>query len=173
LINQRLGSLPPEAEGNRPGEGGEPVKLGDFGNSEHSLQPHAGMLWESCQVSTWRLWGYAIGERWRPADLLLDMLAEAASKGGNLLLNVGPDGEGRFPPEFVERAEAIGRWLEVHGEAIYGSEGGEVCEFITRGRQTIKGKFDPALLGPAGSSSNGRLTNEGGTCFASDDGSGG
>ncbi len=33
----------------------------------------------------------------------------------------------------------LGRWLEVHGEAIYGSEAGEVCEFITYGRQTRKG----------------------------------
>ena len=90
-------------------------------------------------MSTWRLWGYAAGERWRPADLLLDMLVESASKGGNLLLNVGPDGEGRLPPEFIERAEAIGRWMAVHGEAIYGSEAGEVCEFITYGRQTRKG----------------------------------
>ena len=133
LINQRLGELPPACEGE------EPVKLGDFGNSEHHITPHQGMLWESCQVATWRLWGYAIGERWRPTDLLLDMLVEAASKAGNMLLNVGPDGEGRLPPEFMERVEAIGRWLEVHGEAIYGSEGGDVCEFITRGRQIIKG----------------------------------
>jgi len=35
--------------------------------------------------------------------------------------------------------EAIGRWMDVHGEAIYGSEPGEVCEFITYGRQTHKG----------------------------------
>ena len=133
LINQRLGSLPPENEGEAP------IKVGDFGNSEHHLTPHSGMLWESCQVATWRLWSYSIGERWRPADVLLDMLVDAASKGGNLLLNVGPDGEGRLPPEFVERAEAIGKWLEVHGEAIYGSEGGGVCEFITRGHQIIKG----------------------------------
>ena len=133
LINRRLGELPPEREG------GEPVGLGDFGNSEHHITPHAGMLWESCQVSTWRLWGYAVGERWRPTDLLLDMLVEAASKAGNLLLNVGPDGEGRFPPEFLQRTEAIGRWLEVHGEAIYGSEGGDVCEFTPRGHQIIKG----------------------------------
>ena len=133
LINQRLGSLPPANEGE------EPVKLGDFANSEHHLTPHSGMLWESCQVSTWRLWGYAPGERWRPAEVLLDMLVEAASKAGNMLLNVGPDAEVRIPAEFSARVEAIGRWLEVHGEAIYGSEGGDVCEMITYGRQIIKG----------------------------------
>jgi alpha-L-fucosidase len=83
--------------------------------------------------------GYTRGERWRPADVLLDMLVECAGKGGNLLLNVGPTAEGEFPPEFIERTELIGRWLETHGEAIYGSEAGEVCEFITYGRQTRKG----------------------------------
>jgi alpha-L-fucosidase len=123
LINNRLGD---EA-------------LGDFGTPEHHITAEAGRLWESCQVSTWRLWGHTIGEHWRPADVLLDMLVESAGMGGNLLLNVGPTPEGEFPPEFVQRAEAIGRWLEVHGEAIYGCEAGEVCEYITYGRQTRKG----------------------------------
>jgi alpha-L-fucosidase len=138
LINNRLDPRPDEiAEGGGPGAR-QPTR-GDFGTPEHHITAEAGRLWESCQVSTWRLWGYAAGERWRPADLLLDMLVEAASKGGNLLLNVGPDGEGHLPTEFVERAVAIGHWMAVHGEAIYGSEAGEVCEFVTFGRQTRKG----------------------------------
>ncbi len=144
LINNRLGLIPTEGDPTRPhvdgGMGvGESRQLGDFGTPEHHITAESGRLWESCQVSTWRLWGYTIGERWRPADLLLDFLVEAASKGGNLLLNVGPDSEGRFPPEFIERTAQIGQWLETHGEAIFGSEAGEVCEFITRGRQTKKG----------------------------------
>jgi alpha-L-fucosidase len=96
-------------------------------------------LWESCQVSTWRLWGYTNGERWRPADKLLDMLCECTSKGGNLLLNVGPQADGQLPAEFITRANEIGRWLDVHGEAVYGTDGGDVTEFITRGWQTTKG----------------------------------
>ena len=114
------------------------VPLGDFGTPEHAITPEA-RLWESCQVSTWRLWGYAAGERWRPADVLLDMLVEAAGLGGNLLLNVGPTADGKLPEEFAARMREIGAWLAVHGEAIYGSEAGEVCEFITCGRQTRKG----------------------------------
>jgi alpha-L-fucosidase len=142
LISDGLGSLPATAEAPVTDGGGgsaRSLRLGDFGTSEHKITPDPDRLWESCQVSTWRLWGYALGERWRPADLLLDMLVEASSQGGNLLLNVGPDAEGCFPPEFVERAEAIGEWLRVHGEAIYGSQGGDVCEFITYGRQIRKG----------------------------------
>ncbi len=145
LINNRLGT--PSAAAQNPsspnadgGAGpGESRELGDFGTPEHHITADSNRLWESCQVSTWRLWGYARGERWRPADVMLDMLVECASKGGNLLMNVGPTAEGEFPPEFVERTEQIGQWLHTHGEAIYGSESGEVCEFITRGRQTRKG----------------------------------
>lgn len=144
LINNRLGTPHPheiEAGLEEAETGGTGIsrRLGDFGTPEHRIAAETGRLWESCQVSTWRLWGYTIGERWRPADLLLDMLVEGAGKGGNLLLNVGPDPDGRFPPEFVDRARAIGDWLDVHGETIYGSEAGEVCEFITYGRQIRKG----------------------------------
>ncbi len=113
--------------------------LGDFGTPEHHITPETGRLWESCQVSTWRLWGHTIGERWRPADYLLDMLVEAAGQGGNLLLNVGPTSQGELPAEFVARSDAIGRWLARNGEAIYGSEAGDVTEFITYGRQTRRG----------------------------------
>lgn len=143
LINNRLGLLPVDGDPSHShadgGAGaGESRTLGDFGTPEHNITAE-NRLWESCQVSTWRLWGYTTGERWRSADLLLDMLVECASKGGNLLLNVGPTAEGEFPPQFVERAGAIGRWLETHGEAVYGTEPDEVCEFITYGRQTKKG----------------------------------
>lgn len=132
LMNQRLGELPPSADGTPA------PPVGDFANSEHSTRAHEG-LWESCLVPTWRLWGYAPGERWKGADQLLDNLIDVASKRGNLLLNVGPDGEGRIPAEFELRAEAIGRWLETHGELVYGAEGGNLTEFITRGYQVVKG----------------------------------
>ena len=141
LINNRLGLLQgdPLKMHTEGGSVGESVTLGDFSTPEHQITADKTRLWESCQVATWRLWGYTIGERWRPADLLLDMLVESAGKGGNLLLNVGPTARGELPLEFIERAQEIGRWLEVHGEAIYGCEAGEVCEFITYGRQTKKG----------------------------------
>jgi alpha-L-fucosidase len=142
LINNRLGKVS-AADGVAGGGSVEAVghsaELGDFGTPEHHITAEAGRLWESCQVSTWRLWGHAVGERWRPADMLLDFLVEAASKGGNLLLNVGPDAQGEFPPEFEQRARELGEWLTLHGEAIYGTEPGEVCEFITFGRQTRRG----------------------------------
>jgi alpha-L-fucosidase len=140
LINNRLGSVPAAAGAHADGGSGPGTsELGDFGTPEHHIAADPARLWESCQVANWRLWGHAVGERWRSADALLDMLAQAASMGGNLLLNVGPDADGRLPAPFFERVEQIGRWLEVHGEAIYASEGGDVCEMITRGYQIVKG----------------------------------
>ncbi len=143
LINNRLGTphaheLQQEAADGGLGAG-ESRTLGDFGTPEHHITADPTRLWESCQVSTWRLWGHTIGERWRPADQLLDMLVEAAGKGGNLLLNVGPQPDGQLPPQFVQQAREIGRWMRVHGELIYDSEPGEVCEFVTYGRQVRRG----------------------------------
>lgn len=142
LINNRLGITEQDVEKESKDGGagaGESAFLGDFGTPERYISPEEGRLWESCQVSTWRLWGYTKGERWQGADVLLDMLCECAEKGGNLIMNVGPDGDGQIPPEFTERMLEIGRWLEVHGEAIYGHGGGDLCEFVTFGRQTIRG----------------------------------
>lgn len=138
LINNRLGIRSARPHVN--GEGlGAATDLGDFGTPEHHITAGAHRLWESCQVSTWRLWGWAAGEHWRPASLLADMLVEAAGKGGNLLLNVGPRPDGQLPPEFVERAHELGDWMRVNGEAIYGSEPGEIIDFTTHGRTTHRG----------------------------------
>ncbi len=141
LINDRLGydkkAAAAENDGGM-GAGGS-LELGDFGTPERQIVAQRGRLWESCQVSTWRLWGYASGERYKESDALLDMLCECAEKGGNLILNVGPDGEGRFPPEFARSAAQVGKWLKVNGEAVYGNDGGSLTEFVTCGYQTLKG----------------------------------
>jgi alpha-L-fucosidase len=146
LVNNRLDSKSPYAAANRVVESaGESATLGDFGTPEHHITADAHRPWESCQVANHRLWGYAAGEHWRTAEHLLDFLCEAAAKGGNLLLNVGPNGQGVFPPEFVERTDRIGAWLALHREAIANSEPifplgrTDVTEFVTRGYQTVKG----------------------------------
>ncbi|OGV63596.1 MAG: alpha-L-fucosidase [Lentisphaerae bacterium RIFOXYC12_FULL_60_16] len=112
--------------------------LGDFGTPEQGIYADPDYLWESCQTAVSRLWGFTRGERWRSAEELLFTLVKCSCLGGNFILNVGPQPDGQFPPEFVERTAAIGEWLKVHGEAIYNSEPGDVTEFITYGWQTVK-----------------------------------
>ena len=68
-------------------------------------------------------WGWAkFDDNWKSVEQLVGLLVETASKGGNLLLNVGPMGDGRFPIQSIEGLQGIGRWMRVNGEAIYGSE---------------------------------------------------
>jgi alpha-L-fucosidase len=138
LVNNRLDSGKVFGlHGDEPVENaGHSATLGDFGTPEHHITPDPNRLWESCQTTTHRLWGYATGEHWRTAEQWLDFLCESASQGGNLLLNVGPDGEGRLPQAYIERNARVGDWLRHHGEAIYATQRGDVGEFITRGYQT-------------------------------------
>ena len=139
LINNRLGASAGGCQSADGGEGaGGAADLGDFGTPEHAIVPE-NRPWESCQVSTWRLWGWAPHERFRPADVLLDMLCQCASRGGNLLLNLAPDADGRVPESFALRAAEIGRWLGVHGEAVYGTHDSETfIESVTFGHVTRK-----------------------------------
>lgn len=67
-------------------------------------------------------WGHnKFDHRWKPADQLIRHLVDNASLGGNYQLNVGPMGDGAFPKEALERLDAIGRWMDVHAEAIRGT----------------------------------------------------
>jgi alpha-L-fucosidase len=76
--------------------------------------------WETCQTFSGS-WGYHRDETtWKSVRQLIVMLAETVSKGGNLLLNVGPTGRGTFDDRALERLEGMGRWMKLHGRSIYG-----------------------------------------------------
>jgi alpha-L-fucosidase len=84
-----------------------------------------------------RHWGYHAGERlWKTPERVIHILAQVAEGGGNLLLNVGPKADGTLPQHFVDLVREVGDWLEVNGEAIYGSTPG-VCECISIGRMAV------------------------------------
>ncbi|MCK4749098.1 MAG: alpha-L-fucosidase, partial [Bacteroidales bacterium] len=59
---------------------------------------------------------------WKSSETLVRMLVDIASKGGNLLLNVGPTSEGLIPGPSVERLEAMGEWMAINSESIYGTD---------------------------------------------------
>jgi alpha-L-fucosidase len=69
-------------------------------------------------------WGYSVLDTapyWKSPTRLIRHLVDIASKGGNLLLNIGPDGRGAIPPAARERLGAIGGWMASYGESIYGT----------------------------------------------------
>ncbi len=76
--------------------------------------------WETCQTFSGS-WGYHRDEAtWKSVRQLVVMLIETVSKGGNLLLNVGPTARGTFDDRAKERLKGIGRWMALHGRSIYG-----------------------------------------------------
>jgi alpha-L-fucosidase len=67
-------------------------------------------------------WGYRSDDQdWKSTEELLYWLTSITSKGGNYLLNIGPTGEGLFPEESLKRLKDIGEWMNINGEAVYGS----------------------------------------------------
>ncbi len=76
--------------------------------------------WETCQTFSGS-WGYYRDETtWKSTHQLIVMLVETVSKGGNLLLNVGPTARGTFDNRAKDRLNEIGEWMKLHGRSIYG-----------------------------------------------------
>ncbi len=78
------------------------------------------VLWETCQTFSGS-WGYHRDEAtWKSVEQLVQMLIDTVSKGGNLLLNVGPTARGEFDSRALDRLAGIGRWMQKHSRSIYG-----------------------------------------------------
>ena len=100
---------------------------GDFACPEQ-MTPSEGLVDQNGRDVVWEAsltmnnhWGYCNTDQFfKPADMLVKKLVECVSKGGNMLLNVGPDANGRIPAKSIEILEEIGRWMEKYSESIYG-----------------------------------------------------
>ncbi len=104
-----------------------PIGPGDYSTPERDTPPRGfrDRDWEAA-LMTHNTWGFTShDEKWKSSKDLLRQLIDAASKGGNVLLNVAPDAHGVIPAPAVERLEALGSWLKINGESIYGS--GPTC----------------------------------------------
>lgn len=120
LVNSRVSKQPPAA---REGEQERP-RYGDFGTPEQKIPDRGlpGVDWESC-ITMNRNWGFNRADKdYKSLARLVELLVETASKGGNLLLNIGPDGDGAIPPESGERLDGLAAWMRVHAEAIHGTQ---------------------------------------------------
>ncbi len=96
---------------------------GDFGTPEKEIPATGmpGLRWETCMTMN-DTWGFKhFDHNWKSADSLIYQLIDVTSKGGNFLLNVGPTAEGLIPAPSVERLQAMGRWMDINSESIYGT----------------------------------------------------
>ncbi|MEZ2445436.1 alpha-L-fucosidase [Chitinophaga sp. RCC_12] len=95
----------------------------DFGDSEVPPVPIPG-AWESIYTHN-DSWGYIRHDlNFKSPTEIIRLLGNVASKGGNLMLNVGPDGNGQWPAYSVAYLKATGKWLQTYGESIYGTTWG-------------------------------------------------
>ena len=82
----------------------------------------AGRPIEQCDVIQRGVWGFRVSENgFRTAEDVVAMVARAAAKDANLLMNIGPQGDGALPAKAVEALEKTGAWFAANGESVYGT----------------------------------------------------
>jgi alpha-L-fucosidase len=116
-------------------------RYGDFITPEQHI-PATGMPgvdWETCMTLN-TTWGYSEHDHaWKSDETLIRNLIDIASKGGNYLLNIGPKGDGSLTPETVKSFQAIGAWMKINGESIYGTTASPFAK-LDWGRAVRKGR---------------------------------
>jgi len=99
-----------------------------------------GPKWQSC-TTFGTSFGYLEGDRYKSIEDVMHEMIEVISRNGNFLVNIGPKADGTIPEPQVERLRAMGTWLKINGNAIYGSRYWKVCDqenehlaFTTKGK---------------------------------------
>ncbi len=118
---------------------GMPGNHGDYFSSEYADAEIMDHPWEESR-GIGGSYGYNRAENlndYQTSEELIEELIDIVSRGGNLLLNVGPTADGRIPVIQQQRLADIGEWLAVNGEAIYGTEKAEVPPPLARYSRTV------------------------------------
>ena len=76
--------------------------------------------WESC-ITMGNSWSYVPGDHYKSANEIVNLLVKIVSRGGNLLMNIGPGPDGDWDPVAYQRLQQIGEWIKINGEGIYNS----------------------------------------------------
>lgn len=103
------------------------IYSGDFASPEQIIPPE-GVCDENGELIPWELcatmnnhWGFCnFDHEFKPASMLIRKLVECVSKGGNMMLNVGPDAKGCIPKESASILKEIGEWMCKNRDSIYG-----------------------------------------------------
>jgi alpha-L-fucosidase len=98
---------------------------GDTGTPEQKIPGQDeldGKDWETC-MTMGSSWGYkSFDTKWKTPEILIRNLCDIASKGGNYLLNIGPDALGQIPQQSIDVLKAVGAWMKSNNEAIYATK---------------------------------------------------
>jgi alpha-L-fucosidase len=113
--------------------------LGDYASARDNSIPDRliELDWETPATIN-DTWGFKTNDdNWKSAADLVHKLVDITSKGGNYLLNIGPNAEGEVPQPSIDRLHTIGAWLETNGESIYGTQAGPI-QNLAWGRSTAR-----------------------------------
>ncbi len=77
--------------------------------------------WETC-MTMGNSWSYVPGDKYKSPQQIVQLLVKIVSRGGNLLMNIGPGPDGDWDPEAYKRLADIGKWIKINGEGIYSSK---------------------------------------------------
>lgn len=102
------------------------IYAGDFEGPEQIIPAHPildelgrPVPWEAC-ITLNNDWGYSVDNHYKSDKDVIRALVNVVSKGGNLLLNVGPDAKGKIPQKSLDVLAKVGQWMETNSESIYG-----------------------------------------------------
>lgn len=98
--------------------------------------------WESC-ITMGNSWSYVPGDHYKSVQQIVQLLVKIVSRGGNLLMNIGPGPDGDWDPVAYERLKGISTWMKINGEGIYNSK--SVAPYSTGNIFYTKAKNDKAI----------------------------